>query len=50
MAGLPASVRNEMGRRGLEYYRSKMSMKVGIDAIEKVFIECLDETRKPAVN
>ncbi len=50
MAGLPAEARNEMGRRGLEYYRSKMSMKVGIDAIEKVFIECLDETRRPAVN
>lgn len=47
---MPANVRNKMGRSGLEYYRSKMSMEVGIDAIEKVFIECLDEKRRPAAN
>lgn len=47
---MPASERSEMGRRGLEYYRSRMSMKVGIDAIEKVFLDCVDEKRKPAVS
>jgi glycosyltransferase involved in cell wall biosynthesis len=50
MSRLPAKVRDDMGRSGLEYYRSRMSMKVGIDAIEKIFIDCVDEKRKPAAS
>jgi len=50
MSRLPAKVRDDMGRSGLEYYRTRMSMKVGIDAIEKIFVDCVDEKRKPAAN
>jgi glycosyltransferase involved in cell wall biosynthesis len=47
---LPVNVREEMGRSGSEYYRSKMSMEVGIDAIETVFIDCLNEKTRLAAN
>jgi glycosyltransferase involved in cell wall biosynthesis len=50
MSRFPANVRNEMGQRGFKYYGSRMSMKVGIDAIEKIFIDCVDGKRKPAAS
>lgn len=40
---LPAKAREAMGQRGLEFYRSKMSMRVGIAAIEKVFVDCVND-------
>ena len=50
LSRMPVKARNEMGQMGLEYYRSRMAMEVGIDAIEKIFIDCVDKKRKPATN
>ena len=41
---MPEKERKTMGLRGLEFYRSNMSIEAGVDKIEKLFIRCL-ETR-----
>jgi colanic acid biosynthesis glycosyl transferase WcaI len=49
---MPPEERKKMGKRGLEYYKSRMSLKAGVDSIEKIFIRCVDERkgigRRPA--
>jgi len=43
---MPAEEREIMGKRGLEYYRSKMSLKVGVNSIEKILFRCVDKRKE----
>jgi colanic acid biosynthesis glycosyl transferase WcaI len=42
---MPARERAQMGMMGLEYYKSRLSIKAGVDSMEEIFMKCIERPR-----